>query len=574
MTYVRGISLLKLSVTQFAQAANLCKYEIYSNWKFLKRQDLFLPLFLYIIILGDNMNLKELIGKKRKVKIIGITNNKKYFVSEDISLTQKIYIEDTGDFELQELIGKQKECIIIDIINNNLIGFIISDRKFENDMKKIERKLIETGEIAEVEDIYLIERLKIKGKVLGLYMIDGKEQGKYYLGTVEIGTYVKKLMDNNIIFKNKKIEDEIGKQIRDVIISIDLTKKEISINEEKQKQIDIISTAIGIETGYEITKLATLDLKQRIQKKQNNERNINNIMMIQNKKQSTIKDVNIKQEMEMNDKVTDMKTLGQLLEENDKLPQIEGKKFIQMGVIESEQRDNLINTRGETAKVNTTRYSFVAIAKDGSVVPLELSQDHQKGTNPREENYQVDQKGEVSKDDVLSRFNIGRGTFAVKNGKYGEIKVYHSPRKTIGGKGQKGNQSLDRELETNNVWSMKKEERDLAGEYKTGYRSVEKGYQEAKAHEDEKGNIISGDEIKTKDIDGDVKTKTHIHDNVDYEELASKWGYYEQGKPDMQKAEKLFQEKRKEYPQKEQKEIIEMITDELEEEILHNRNQR
>ncbi len=34
MTYVRGISLLKSSVTQFAQAANLCKYEIYSNWKF------------------------------------------------------------------------------------------------------------------------------------------------------------------------------------------------------------------------------------------------------------------------------------------------------------------------------------------------------------------------------------------------------------------------------------------------------------------------------------------------------------------------------------------------------------
>jgi hypothetical protein len=290
------------------------------------------------------------------------------------------------------------------------------------------------------------------------------------------------------------------------------------------------------------------------------------------KKQSNVKDINIKQQMEMNDKVTDMKTLEQLLADNQKLPQIEGKKFVKMGVIESDDRDNLINSNGERAKVNTTRYSFVAMANDGTVVPLELGQDYAEGNNPREVNYQVNQNGKVIQDDVNSRFKIGNGTFAIKNGEYGEIKVYHSPRKTIGGNDLEGNKSLDRELETDNVWSMKKKERDLAGEYKTGYRSVEKGYQEAKKHEDESGKILEDDEMKTEDIDGNLDTKSHTHDeDINYDQLAVKRGYYADGKPNSERAQELFEEKRKENPNKKQEEIIEMISNEIEEEVEHRR---
>lgn len=525
------------------------------------------------------MDLQELIGKKRKVRIIGITNKKQYFISKDIVSMQNVYIENTGDFELQELIGREEEIIIIDIIQDKLIGFIISDKKFKNDMKKIEQKLIESGEDKKVQDIYLMERLKIKGKVVGLYMVDKGDIGIYYLDTKEIGTYVRKIKGNHILLKEKTVEEELAKQIKDVVQSIDLTKKEISLRAEQEKQKHIIEKALGWKQEREIMQIVSLDLEQKLEETQekNNQRVRNQIQkgkLYEQKEYSKESDVNIKQEMEISDKVTDMKTLGKVLEKAGMLPKVEGKEFVKLGIIESNERDNLITAKGEKAKSNTTRYAFVAIAKDGTAVPLDLKQDHTEGNNPRETNYQVNQKGEVIQDDVLSRYKIGEGTLAIKNGNYGEIKVYHSPRKTIGGKGVEGNKSLDRELETDNVWSMKKEERDLSEEYGDGYRSVEESYQEAKAHEDDTGRIIDQDKMKTKDIDGDRNTKSHTHDEVDYNKLAVKWGYYREGEPNADRAKELFTEKRKENPEKETKEIIEMVTEELEEEMGNSRERR
>lgn len=523
------------------------------------------------------MQLQNYIGKVVQVKIL--QKSHQCYIAKTIKEDINVYIKDEGDYEEQELIGHVEKCIILDEIKGKLIGFLLTNRKFVNDIKKIEKNLKNKEEYHKVKDIYLMERLKIKGKVVGLYLVDEGDIGKYYLDTTEIGTYTRKMKSNNILFKENTIENELAKQIKDVVQSIDLNKKEISLRKEQEKQKHLIEKAIGLEIGSKITRIATLDLKQKIEDRDDNNKEkikqeLQKHHFIEKKEQSTIKDVNIKQEMDTKDKVTDMKTLGKLLKGQGKLPQIEGKEFTKIGVIESVERDNLLNTKGEKAKVNTTRYSFVAIAKDGTTVPLDIEQDHTEGNNPREINYQVNQKGEVNQDDVLSRFKLGEGTLAVKNGKYGEIKVYHSPRKTIGGKGVEGNKSLDRELETDNVWEMKKEERDLAQDYKDGYRSVEEGYQEAKSHEDDTGRIIDQDKVRTKDIDGDINTRSHTHDNVDYNALAVKWGYYREGEPNADKAKELFEEKRKQNPKKETKEIIEMVTDELEEDLGHNREIR
>lgn len=523
------------------------------------------------------MQGKQYIGKAVNVMITNIKEN--WYIAQMIKDNILVYIEDTKDYGEEELLNTMQKCIILEEKQGNLIGFLLSNRKFVNDITKIDKILKEKEEYEKIKDIYLMERLKIKGKVVGLYFVDKGDIGIYYLDTKEIGTYVKKIKGNHILLKEKTVEEELAKQIKDVVQSIDLTKKEISLRAEQEKQRHLIEKALGWKQEREIMQIVSLDLKQKLEEtqeknkekiKEQGERN----KFWRPKKENKETDVNIKQEMEMNDKVTDMKTLGKVLEKAGMLPKVEGKEFVKLGVIEATQRDNLITSKGEKAKNNTTRYAFVAIAKDGSVVPLDLKQDHAEGNNPRETNYQVSQKGEVTQDDVLSRYKIGEGTLAIKNGNYGEIKVYHSPRKTIGGKGVEGNRSLDRELETDNVWSMKKEERDLSEEYGDGYRSVEESYQEAKSHEDSTGRIIDDDKMKTKDIDGDKNTKSHTHDEVDYNKLAVKWGYYREGEPNADRAQELFQEKRKENPEKETKEIIEMVTEDLEEEMGNSRERR
>lgn len=430
------------------------------------------------------MQLKEYIGKVLQVKIIVKKDN--IYIAKTIKNNINVYIQDTKDYEEEELINKIEKCIILDEIKGNLIGFLLTNRKFINDIKRIDKKLKDKDEYNKIKDIYLIERLKIKGRIVGLYLVDEGDIGKYYLDTKEIGTYVKKLRENNILIKQNTIDNEIVKQIKDIVQSIDLNKKEISLRQEQEKEKNLIEKALGLENTREITKVVSLDLKQEVEENNNKKvkEQLQRNKFFEKKKESTIKDVNIKQQLDTKDKVTDMKTLGKLLKDNNKLPKIEGKEFVKLGIIESNERNNLINSKGEMAKANTTRYSFVAISKDGIIVPLEIEKDSTEGNNPRETNYQVNQKGEVKKDDVLSRYKIGEGTFAIKNGKYGEIKVYHSPRKTIGGTGIEGNKSLDRELETDNIWEMKKEERDLAEDFGDGYRSVEESYKEAKLHEE------------------------------------------------------------------------------------------
>ena len=351
----------------------------------------------------------------------------------------------------------------------------------------------------------------------------------------------------------------------------------MSLRQEQEKEKKLIEKALGLERTNEITRIVTLDLKQKV-KEENEKQNekVINENQKQNqteiKKENTIKEVKIKQEMDTKEKATDMKTLGQIIEKSGKMPDMEDAKFTKIGIIESVERDNLVNAKGEKEKTNTTRYSFVAITNDNKVVPLDLDLDNTAGDSPKEQNYQVSQKGEVKKDDVTSRYKLGEGTISVKNGEYGELRVYHSPRKTIGGKEVEGNKNLDRELETNNVWEIKKDERDLAEEFGDGYRSVEEGYQEAEKHGKD-GKVEEGD-LKIEDIDGDKNTKSHIHDDVDYSKLAIKWGYYKDGEPNDAKAQKLFEEKRKENPDKETKEIVEMVTEDLEEEISGSRDRR
>ena len=387
--------------------------------------------------------------------------------------------------------------------------------------------------------------VNVNGEEKILYIQNRSDEGNqryvYYLNYQEIGGYDPDVSGQKIIFKENSKENELSAEIKDKVIEI--IEKNVEIEEVnkipkdyEQYKVDGLHKLLNLE-DEEITRIAELDLNQELEPKDIDEKSKDELENLkegndENKSEkqeehkskeddewksieqddkkivySTTKNVDIKQELEFRDKVTDMKTLGDLIESAGKMPQLDGKSFVKMGVIESSQLKNVKNKNDEFSNVNTTRYSFVAIATDGTIVPMDLEQDHQEGINSNEKNYQVMQNGNVREGTVLSRFKIGEGSFSIRNGNYGELEVFHSPRKTISG----GTHSLDRQLETNNVWEMKKEERDLASEHGDGYRSVEDGYKEVE--EAERGNENKDcDKIEIADIDGEEDTKGHNHD--------------------------------------------------------------
>ena len=216
----------------------------------------------------------------------------------------------------------------------------------------------------------------------------------------------------------------------------------------------------------------------------------------------------------MNTMATDMDTIGKRLEEAGK---IKGKeKEGKLAFVESDDLKKLKDENGKRLQGHSSRYEAVSIDKNGNVRALNLENDTQEGTNPIENNYQIKQNKnqEVTKGDVITRLQIkGQETIGIENGQYGEIEVYHSHDKTIGGKGVEGNKSLDRQLETtdskNPIEGTNQATQKLAQKYQDGYRSVEESYQEAKQHENAKGEPC--EDLQVEDIDGKPNTVSHSH---------------------------------------------------------------
>ena len=439
-----------------------------------------------------------------------------------------------------------------------------------------------------------IGKIKVGEEEKILSVIKKNDKYEYFLDNKSIGIYdpiTMYGMEEKILFKENTLENELSDNIKDEIVNLidnidENELKNIQPNYEA-RQVDALEKLLQIDDDEAITRIATVRLDEKLEDKEKEEQKKEKENIEEKQKiLGTTKNVTIKQEMNFNDKVTDIRDLGQLISDEGKMPKLEGKNFVKMGIIESDQMDNLKNVNGDIAKENTTRYSFVAIASDGTVVPIDLEQDYQEGSNPLEENYQISRDGKIEKDDVLSRFKIGDGSFSIKNGQYGELQVYHSPRKTLGGEGIEGNKSLDIQLETDNVWERTDEERELVGEHTTGYRSVERSYQEAKSHE------VDGkecDKLKSQDLDGEEESKSHQPESeriengyiklesgskITFYELAQMLGLYKDGKPDEQYAKQRFEEKIKESNSSDlsSDQIIAEIEEEYNEDFMPDRN--
>ena len=467
-----------------------------------------------------------------------------------------------------------------------------------------------------LKEIETIGKITIKQEQKELLLKKEKQNYKlYYLNL--IGVYAPKIAGNIIIFKENTLENEKSSNAKD-----DMQKNQISPTEKEKlekfleeiKVIEIIQKIklqernIAERTNYNKTikenePRKTQEKKQTISK---NEKENIKIQQKQEKQRNKLKDINIKQEVKMDTRVTDMKNLHQVLQKDKAIPKLDyNDKASKMGIVESDDLKKLKNEKGQKEKGHSSRYEAVVITKQGTIKNMNLENDKQEGTNPLEKNYQVKQNEEIQKGDVLTRLKAGEGTISIEKGKYGEVEVYHSPRKTLGGKNIEGNKSLDRQLETSTsknpikgtdidlniktnikyeITNLKRkigindiETLKLAQEYNDGYRSVERGYQEIEKHY--RKNPHCEEKPTVKDIDGDENTKSHTHETeeyvelstgekVTYNQLATRWGLYKDGKPDASYVKEKFKNKQQE--DKKTEDVIE----ELDEEYEDPRNQQ
>ena len=358
----------------------------------------------------------------------------------------------------------------------------------------------------------------VEGK--GLYAEWNKEyeQIRYNLDEEEVAVFSTKSMRQGdpVLFKSDIVENELSAEAKDTIKRL---AREVNVNELKEdeerygkKSREKISKAIGLDED-ELSSVTEVDLDEEVE----DENEIEEQLPTKEKEElATTKDINIKQELKMNSMATSTKTIGKILQDAGKIPNLPDKKFTKIGVVES----NSIKDIDRNANKNTTRYSFIAIANDGTVVPINLEQDHQEGSNPREIGYRINANGSVEQDDVKSRYIIGNSgeTISIKssNGP-GDLEVGYSSHKTLGGEGIEGNESVDHQLETNSVyWKPRKDSREH--EYANGVRGTEERVREAhleSKHQDKylegkKGKI--GESNEYKNVDGDEQTKDSKHE--------------------------------------------------------------
>lgn len=390
-----------------------------------------------------------------------------------------------------------------------------------------------------------------------------KDLYEYYIGETKIGVLEVDVMEDNILMLQNTLENELSSQIKDAIDR--LPREEIEEEGELSKAIDDYLKEFG-EDNERVKGVALVDLEEKKEKeaekdKKEGEKEIT-------VEPSTVKDVNVKQTIDLGERANDMHDVRKWFG----LPQDVAK----IGVIESYQMSNLHNSKGEDYSNPTTRYSLIAIGKNGEVRPLseyipQLEQRDSVGNNPTEESYQVDDYGRVNKDANLTEYQFGSKVIQIDNKEMGRIEI------NIGEEARNSTKAMGVELRTENVtFAIDTSTRSVIGEYEQeGEDTVELNLEEAEKHPDP-----SFDKMDERDIDGDIETVSHIHigDEIvledgtimTFSELAKRYGFYNDGVPDSEHAKEVYTKKLTEMPEKTPDEIIDELDYEYEDPRLQN----
>ena len=369
-------------------------------------------------------------------------------------------------------------------------------------------------------------KINLNGKNIEVTVVknpQNKFEYEYYIGNVQIGelntnimkygniimredSYIVEalqklgVMEKEIGEKSNTLKNEISSQIKDKIDG--LSRDEIENASKETREIDKYIDEIGIERSHirdvrilemddEESKEKKTDERQK-KKSSTKEEKENNI--------TTTKNTNILQEIELSERANDMHDIRKWL--GGKIPQ----NITKVGVIYSDQISKMKDENGKSYDRNSTRYSLVAISKDGKVEPLqkyipELQQRSASGDNPISRKYQVRDDGTVEKDSILSEYEIGDKIIQLDNKEMGRIEM------NIGEEARDSTETMGVQLrDSNTIFVPDTSQRSVIGEYeREGEDTVEENLAEIKAHEKEHKDCNKATE---KDIDGDPSTKS------------------------------------------------------------------
>lgn len=383
-------------------------------------------------------------------------------------------------------------------------------------------------------------KIDLNGKNIEVTIVQNpqnKYEYEYYIGNVQIGelntnivkygnvimrenSYILEalqklgVMEQDKAEKQNTLKNELSAQIKDKIDALD--REDIENEAKETREISKYIDELRIERSHirdvRILGLNRDDNKSNDNKKQNeNKRNLESKMteqqQVNNKKaqqqennNSTTKNTNILQEIELDERANDMHDIRKWL--GGKIP----KYITKVGVIYSEQMNKMKDENGKSYDRNSTRYSLVAISKDGKVEPLqkyipELQQRSASGDNPVPRKYQVRDDGTVEKDSILSEYEIGDKVIQLDNKDMGRIEM------NIGEEARDSTETMGVQVrDSNTIFATDTSTRAVIGEYeREGEDSVEENLEEIKAHDKEHKDCNKTTE---KDIDGDSSTKS------------------------------------------------------------------
>lgn len=375
---------------------------------------------------------------------------------------------------------------------------------------------------------------------------------EYYVGSVKIGVLDDTVMHNNILMLDNIKDKHMSSKIENAINSLPRESVLQELQENKDIE-DYINEKYGeIERVDGVRKI---DLDKET-KEQVNAKTTKKAKEEKEPGKPKTKPT-VKQSVKLDERANDVSSMRRWLGGN--IP----AEFDRIGVVESSDMK-------EYGGKNTTRYSLVLISKNGEIEPAEkylpqLKQRTTRGNNPTNESYQVRTDGKVEQDAVLSEYQLGDKIIQLDNKQYGRISL------EIGKEARNSTETVSQEVRgETTLFATSKTQRSVIGEYEeNGENTVEENIREADAHKKENPEC---EDLGAEDIDGDVTTQSHIHNEVtledgskiSFERLAVRWGLFDDnGQPDIENAKTKYLEKSEEKVDASPEQIIDELDEEL-----------